>query len=204
MNRENPYVLSSQPGVQNEPAQPQRMPPLMRWFASILYASLLVFFMQYSVHAWQRAALAKELSRIALKERPADVPTLERAIAEHIDHKIRWGALPGKGEPESERIFLKKGKGLFLSVDVEPSTVIIRQIRIIWAVSKELPLDDPARELPKPAYLAMLHCGLAVCWLFGTSTLRPGPLSKCIDVLVLLMYLPMGLCALIYFGRMMM
>lgn len=203
MNRENPYVLSSQPGVQNEPAQLQRMPSLMRWFASILYASLLVFFAQYSVHAWQRATLAEELSRIALEERPADVPTFARAIAQHLERKFRWDLPPGSGEPESIRIFLKKGKGLFLSVDVEPSTEIIRQIRILWAESKELPLDDPASELPKPAYLAMLHCVLALCWLSGSSTLRPGPLSKCIDVLVVVMLLPMGLFAFIYFGRMM-
>lgn len=169
-----------------------------------VYAFCLALVFVNAVTDYRRILLAEDIAAALRREPPQTLPELRDLLGSHLRGVYKRSA--GTGVSERDVVWLSLKPHVWMSVAAEcaPGTETLQAVRLIYASSEEVPLDNPREHLPFitlpglilfgviPVLLSLLFSRL---WLWASRPAVPRPvhlLAGAVAAVPLLAAVPIG------------
>ncbi|NLV41395.1 MAG: hypothetical protein GXY15_09255 [Candidatus Hydrogenedentes bacterium] len=176
----------------------------LRWIVPAIYAFCLALVLMNTVTDYRRIVLAEDIAEALRREPPQTLPELRDLLGPHLRGVYKRSA--GIGVPEHDVVWLSLKPRVWMRVVAEctPGTETLQAVRLIYASSEEVSLDNPRERLPSitlpgvilfgviPVLLSLLFSRL---WLWASRPAVPRPvhlLAGAVAAVPLLAVVPIG------------
>lgn len=124
---------------------------ILRWLVPGVYALCAFCCLLDDVETHRRIHLAEEIAHRIREDRPANLAEFEHLLKDHIRKMVRVPGAPASPEQNGVVVELTPRLWMHLWVETEPESDRIKDIRLIYAASEAVPIENPREGLPTPA-----------------------------------------------------
>ena len=156
----------------------------LRWSVPAVYVFCLALVLMNAVTDYRRIVLAEDIASALRREPPQTLPELRDLLGSHLRGVYKVPA--GDRVPERDIFVLSLTPRVWMRIAAEcaPGTETLQAVRLIYASSEEVPLDNPRERLPSvtlpgailfgviPVLLSLLFSRL---WLWASRPAVPRP-----------------------------
>lgn len=152
----------------------------LRWSVPAVYAFCLALVLVNAVTDYRRILLAEDIASALRREPPQTLPELRDLLGPHL-RGVR--KVPAEDRVPERDIFvlgLKPRVWMRIEAECAPGTETLQAVRLIYASSEEVSLDNPRESLPSftppEAFLfGVVPVLLSLLWLWAFRTTAPLP-----------------------------
>lgn len=184
--------------------RPRLLLVVARWSVPIVYALVSVCLARDMWEQRARQRLADEVAAIVREAAPSTLAELIGRLGDRAGTVHRRRLETADGPVQGANVELVPSVWLRLSAELAADDESLERVRLIYADSEELPLENPRAAIPNVSaahgILIAFAVGLAALWHASASALRPktrlhaaGAIASAAPLLV---YVPLGLISL--------